>query len=169
MTLSVVTHFKPCLLVYFLSTCFCISQPGGMVAHSCAKVLPKFILWTSRANLLAFFHQPGDTVLVVFRAASPRATTHLHRRNAKSPCQLDMTHATPHTHHSDNPVIINTNLSASARGPKVLWREGESERGEREGKADTLSTGHDTISVALGSGSKCECECAHRTVRQGEG
>lgn len=92
-----------------------------------------FILWTPPVNLLAFFHQPGDTVLLVFRQASPRATTHLHRRHAKSPCQLDMTHAMPHTHHCDNPVIINTNLSASAWGAKVLWSQREG-GGKRKGR-----------------------------------
>lgn len=90
-----------------------------------------FILGTSQANLLAFFHQPGDTVLVVFRPATPRATAHLHGRNAKSPCQLDMTRATVHTHHCDNPVIINTNLSASAQGANVLWSRRKGGRGGR--------------------------------------
>lgn len=109
------------------SLCFCFAPSGSTIKPSCAKVLPRFILWTPLANLLAFFHQPGDTVLVMCRPASPRATTHLHRRHAPSPCQLDMTHSTPHTHHCDNPVIIDTNLSASARGAKVLvsWRKGE--------------------------------------------
>lgn len=70
----------------------------------------------------------------MFRLASPRATSHLYRRHAKSPCQLDMTHAMPHTHHCDNPVIINTNLSASARGAKVLWSWRERGGGKRKGR-----------------------------------
>lgn len=73
---------------------------------------------------------------VVLRPAPPRSTTHLHRCHAKSPCQLDMTYAMPHTHHCDNPVIINTNLSASAWGAKVLWcwREGGGKRKGRHTK-----------------------------------
>lgn len=63
---------------------------------------------------------------------SPGATTHPHRHNAKSPCQLDMTHATLHTHHCDNPVIINTNLSASARRAEVLWSWRKGEGGGRK-------------------------------------
>lgn len=148
-TLSPVSksHGRFCLhfsLFLFLSACFCTSLSDDAITHSCAKVLPSFILWTPPANPLAFFPQPGDTVLVVFRPASPRATTHLHRRHAKSPCQLDMTHAMPHTHHCDNPVMINTNLSASARGAKVLWswRKGE---GGGERHTDTLSTGRGTV------------------------
>lgn len=39
----------------------------------------------------------------------------------------------PHTHHCDNPVIINTNLSASARGAKVLWCWSEG-GGKRKGR-----------------------------------
>lgn len=124
----------------FISSCFIFSHSlflslslsGGTVIHSCAKAFPRFILWAPPANLLAFFHQPGNTVLMVFWPASPRATTHPHRHNAKTPCQLDMTHATPHTHHCDNPVIINTNLSASAWRAEVLWSWRKGEGGGRK-------------------------------------
>lgn len=135
MTPSTLTYLKPhlhlsscCFFFFFLLLCFFIS--GATIKHSCGKVLPRSILWTPPANLLAFFHQPGDTVLVAFRPASLRATTHLSRRHAKSPCQLDMTHGMPQTHHCDNPVIINTHLSASAQGAKVLrsWTNGEGRR-----------------------------------------
>lgn len=61
----------------------------------------------------------------------------------KVPAISDMTHAAPHTHHGDNPVMINTNLPASARGAKVLWCRGN--RGKGRGKADTLSAGGATV------------------------
>ena len=161
----------PFLSQFLLSYVISVPSPPpthGRITHSHATALPRFIRWTPSVNLLAFFHQPGDTVQAAFRPTSPRATTHLHRRQGKSPCQLDMTHAMPHTHHCDNPVIINTNLSASARAAKVLWSRREGGKGK--GKADTLSTGRGTVI----SGSEIRHQvwmwlCTHRTVRQEEG
>lgn len=154
------TWFLSLLLPLWISLC------GVRVLHSRAKELPGFILWTPLANLLAFVHQPDDTVLVVLRPASAGATAFPHRRNAQSPCQLDVTHAVPQAHQCDNPVIINMNLSVSAQGAKVLWSR---EVGGEE-KADTLSTGGGTVIFNSGFRQKnVNVTAAHRTVRQEKG
>lgn len=150
----------------FFSLCFCTSLYGGTVIHS----LPRFIHWTPPANLLASFHLHGDTVLVVFRPASPRATDPSPQITwQKSPSTR---HDTRHAAHSSlwQPCHNqHKSLSVSGRSKRYYGARREG-REEGKGKADTLSTGRGAvISLAVGSGSQCECDCAHRTVRYEEG
>lgn len=123
----------------FLSV-FCVS------ARFTAKASPRFkphkiISWQLSTNLVTqFYWHPGHPHL------EPKAHRgHRNPRDAmpKVPAISDVTHAAPHSHHGDNPVMINTNLPASAQGVKVLWRRGN--RGKGLGKADTLSAGGATV------------------------
>lgn len=145
MTPSTLTHFKLHLLVTwaplpsFLSPFlvslslflhfFALLLDSPIMCQGINKVYPELhqqIPWHSSINLVTqFWWCVGQTHHTPVSADA----------NAKSPCQLDMTHATLHTHHCDNPVIINTNLSVSAWGAKVLWsrRKGD-EGGQRKGR-----------------------------------
>lgn len=136
------TQFKPHLwaLWSFLSSCFFIFHYlylsvwfSKFMRQGIAKV---YLPPNSTSKSLGILPSTWWHSYVVLRPAPPRSTTHLHRRHAKSPCQLDMTYAMPHTHHCDNPVIINTNLSVSAWAAKVLWcwRNGGGKRKGRHTK-----------------------------------
>lgn len=99
--------------------------------HSLAKVLPRFILCrTPPVNLLAFLHQPGDTVLVVLRPASPRATTPQTQCQKSLPTRHDIRHAAHsslwqpcHNQHK------SLSVSTRSKGIMVLERGGREKEG----------------------------------------
>lgn len=160
MTLSTLTHFKlllpvtwsPSAFISFSVSCFfepvsvflCLGV--GQCNHvpryqqGLSSELHQQISWHSSINLVTQFWWCAG------QAHHTRIPTDA---NAKSPCQLDMTHATLHTHHCDNPVIINTNLSASARGAKVLWSR---RKGDGGGRGKGRHTKYRSWSDLSGSG-----------------
>lgn len=126
------------LFVFFQSFA---SQHDSLPRHHQGFKPHKIISWQLSTNLVTqFYWHPGHPHL------EPKAHRgHKNPRDAmpKVPAISDVTHAAPHSHHGDNPVMINTNLPASAQGVKVLWRRGN--RGKGLGKADTLSAGGATV------------------------